>query len=180
MLLHLWNWARANDLPNWAIFLFTAILWPVALFCWQRKRRNKIPGLEIKITPSQIVIGPKPHPAIAIDFINHTGSVVYVTNARIRKTTSRFPIPPDATRDISGGGYSLAFLAVGGLFTDRETTIQTNAEGKTCMAYVPPLEPAFYTYRPGWFSRVVRWRQYFLLEYTALVGTKRYFVATLY
>ena len=74
-----WTWAKENDLPNWAVVFFTGIFWPAALFVWNHRRVNNIPHLEVRFAPGQINIDQKPFPAIAMDFTNHTGSVVYIT-----------------------------------------------------------------------------------------------------
>ena len=179
-IVHAWNWMKANDLPNWVVVLFTAIVWPLVLFCWNRRKVNNVPGMEVRLMLGNIVIDRNPKDAIAIDFINHTGSVVYSSGARIFRCSSLFSILIVASRDIAENSYELKFLDEKGGFTYREVTLQTNQTSRTCMAVTSPLPDSFYTYQAPFFKRLLRIRKYFVLEYTAMVGTARYFVATLY
>jgi hypothetical protein len=175
-----WNWARENDIPNWIAVAFTAILWPIALLLWQRRKVNGVPGLEVHFATGQITIAGKPFAAIDIQFTNHTGSVVYVSGARVRGCTKSFPVPVEASRDIAENSYHLKFMDGGGLFVMREVTLQTSASAKTCMPASSTLSSDFFTYSSSRFTRVLRLRKYFVLEYTAMVGTTRHSVATLY
>jgi hypothetical protein len=179
VMLSAWRWLRENDLPNWVIFAFTVVLWPVALFAWQHRRANSIPGLEVHFSSGKITIGEQPHHAIDIRFTNHTGSVVYVSGVRIRNRSKRFYVPLDAARDIAGDSYHLKFIDTQGQFRLREITLQTNDTAQTCIpSGFVGLE--FLGYVPPWYARVLRRRKYFILEYTAMVGTTRHFVATAY
>ena len=96
---------KSNDLPNWIVILFTAIVWPLVLFCWNRRRVNNIPGMEVRLMPGNIVIDGHPKDAIAIDFINNTGSVVYLSGARILRCSSLFSIPIVTSRDIAENSH---------------------------------------------------------------------------
>jgi hypothetical protein len=180
MFAELWKWAKANDVPNWIVFLFTAIVWPVALFVWQRRTVNNVSGLEVRFRAGEMKINGHPHHAVAIEVINHTGSVVYLTGARIKDCSELFSVPLDASRDIAEGSYHLAFMNADGGFTEREYTLQTNQAAYTGIAVVSALDESFYQYRAPWYKRLVRLRKYFVLEYVGMVGTKRYSVATLY
>ncbi len=175
-----WTWARENDLPNWVAVLFTAILWPVALFAWNHRRVNNIPLLEVRFAPGEIRIDGNPYPAVAIDFTNHTGSVVYITGVRIKRCSSHFRVPIDASRDIAESSYHLKFMDQSGGFVHREQTLQTNQTARTCMPATSQPPESFYTYSAPWWRRAIRARKYFLLEYTAMVGTTRRSVRTLY
>ena len=180
LIVQAWNWAKANDLPNWVVVLFAAIVWPLVLFYWSRRKVNNIPGLEVRLVTGNIKIGGKPHDAVAIDVINHTGSVVYLTGARIKSCSSLFNVPIDASRDIAAGSHHLSFMDEKGDFVHREFTLQTNQAARTCIAISSPLAEPFYRYRAHWFRRLFRMRKYFVLEYTAMIGSARYFVATVY
>ena len=176
----IWDWAKANDIPNWGVVLFTLILWPSFLYYWHRRKRNSIPNLEVRLAPDHTQIDGVWHDALAIHVINHTGAVVYLTGVRLRWCSRLFPIPIDAAWDIGGRSYPLSFVNNQGGLTEREITLQTNETGRTAIALSAPLENSFYTYRARWYRRLIRWRRYFVLEYTAMVGTARRFVATLY
>ena len=85
-----------------------------------------------------------------------------------------------ASRDIAKGSYHLKFIDGSGAYNRREVTLQTSASEKTCMPTTPNLANEFYTHSPSWWSRLFRYQKYFVLEYTAMVGTTRYVVATVY
>lgn len=180
LIVQVWNWAKANDVPNWLVFLFTAIVWPLVLTYWNRRKVNSIPHLEVRLVPGNIHIGGRPHDAVAIDVLNHTGAVAYLSGARIRSCSSLFNVPIDASRDIAANSHHLSFIDENGRYTHREFTLQTNQTARTVIAVSSPLPEPFYRYSPTWFRRLFRWRKYFVLEYTAMVGKTRYFVATLY
>lgn len=175
-----WNWLHANDLPNWVALIFTAILWPLALFFWQRRRVQSVPGLEVHFVPGNISIGTVPHSAVDIRFTNHTGSVAYVSGARIKVCSSAFSVPIDAARDVGDDSYHLKFISASSTFELCEVTLQTSESAQTCMPVAATMPTEFYTHRTSWFARRLRQRKYFILEYTAMVGTTRYAVATYY
>ncbi len=176
----LWTWARANDIPNWVAVAFTGIAWPVTLFLWHRRKVNSVPGLEVHFAAGSIKIGEKPHSAIDVQFTNHTGSVAYISGARIRSCTKAFQVPVEAARDIAQGSYHLKFMRDSPQFILREVTLQTSESAKTCMPASPGLANEFYTHAPSWAARLFRRQKYFVLEYTAMVGTTRHAVATVY
>lgn len=176
----LWEWARANDLPNWTATAFSLIVWPLVLVAWQRRRQNSIPGLEVHLFPGKITIGDAQVPAVDIRFTNNTGSVVYVSGARIRACTSAFPVPTAAARDVSSDSYHLLFNYGNGQFVHREVTLQTAGTAQTCMPTATPPDETFLRYRRSWLARLARKHMYFVLEYTALVGSTRYLVTTRY
>ena len=175
-----WQRAKENDLPNWAAVAFTAVLWPVALLLWHRRKVNGVPGLEVHFAPGQISIAGNPYSAIDIQFTNHTGSVVYVSGARVRRCTKAYPVPSAAARDIAGNSYHLKFMDDQGQFVRREVTLQTNTSAKTCMPAPTSLPPEFFIYSPYRLGRLIGFRRYFVLEYTAMVGTAKHLVATRY
>jgi hypothetical protein len=175
-----WSWLRDNDLPNWVALAFTAILWPLTLFFWQRRRVQSVPGLEVHFVPGTIAIGTTQHSAVDIRFTNHTGSVTYISGARIRNCSSAFRVPIDAARDVAGNSYHLKFISPSGMFDLREVTLQTTKSAQTCMPIDTEMPAEFYTHRTTWLARRFWQRTYFILEYTAMVGTARYAVATYY
>lgn len=175
-----WNWLRANDLPNWLALAFTAILWPLALFFWHRRRVQSVPGLEVHFVPGTITIGTSSHSAVDIRFTNHTGSVAYISGVRIKDCAPSFAVPIDAARDVAANSYHLKFISPSGSFELREVTLQTSNSAQTCMPIAAPLSTDFYTHKTSWLARRFRHHKYFVLEYTAMVGTARYAVATYY
>jgi hypothetical protein len=175
-----WNWARANDIPNWVVVAFTAVLWPAALFFWQQRKVQGVPGLEVHFVDCKIRIGEQQHAAIDIVFTNHTGSVVYISGARVRSCTKNFPVPVEASRDVAQNSYHLKFTDSEGNYVMREVTLQTSQSGKTCMPASQPMQREFFSHTASYVSRVLRRPKYFVLEYTAMVGTARYSISTWY
>lgn len=101
----------------------------------------------------------------------------------MRECPGRFPVPLTA-RDISGGWRPLHFAVEerkGGVaFSDHERVLQVNASAITNIAVSQQMDAAFYSYQPGWFRRHLRRPKYFLLQYNAMVGEKKYSVATVF
>ena len=174
------NWAKTHDLPNWGVVLFTGIVWPLVLFYWHRRKVNNIRHLDVRLQPTDTRLNGESHPAVGIEFINHTGSVVYLTDASIEKASSLFFVPIAASKDMVEGSRPLSFNDGAGNLNRREVTLQTNETARTSLAITSPLPEAFYNYRAPWYRQALRWRKYFILEYTVMVGTARYSVATLY
>jgi hypothetical protein len=173
------SWLRANDIPNWIALAFT-VLWPVALFVWQRRKVTGVPGLEVHFTPGDINIDNKPYKAVAVRFTNHTGAVSYVSGVRVTRCTQAFPVPIEAARDVAGNSYHLKFQRPSGAFDLKEATLQTGESAVSVMPATASMPDEFYTHTPSWFSRRVGRRKYFVLEYTAMVGNTRFGVATYY
>jgi len=179
-LIVAWEWLRANDLPNWVIFGFTAIVWPIVLFYWNRRRVNSITNLEVSLATAQIQINDNPHIAVDLVFLNNTGSVVYLSNVRVNRCTDSFPVSSDVRRDIAQNSHDLSFMDKNGGYVHPQSTLQTSGTAKTSVAVTQQLSGAFYQHKAPWYRRWFGIPKYFVLEYTAMVGTKRYSVATVY
>ena len=181
-LVGVWNWMRANDLPNWLAVAFTAIVWPLVLVWLHYRKKGNVPGLEVTVQPGSITISGKPHAAVTLNFINHTESVAYITAPSIYKCTKAFAVTSDSARDITTSVHHLKFLAAGGGpgLLDREITLQTKESRSTAVAVDAPLPDEFYRYRVPRWRRVLRQPKYFVLEYVAMVGTTRHNVSTAY
>ena len=144
----MWSWLKTHDLPNWIAVAFSSLIWPAAVLLWNRRRVNSAPGLEVALSRGEITIGTNKHPAVALEFINHTGSVVYLSSARVIPNRG-FYVSVDASRDSGSGSYHVAFLDPRGTFTIREITLQTNERTRGAVACAfQPFE--FYTYRAPW------------------------------
>lgn len=178
--VRLWQWLRANDLPNWIAIAFSLIVWPVVLFLWQRRRVSSVEGLEVHFFRGSIQINGKDFPAVDVRFTNHTGAVVYVREVRVRSCTAKFSVPLEAARDVSSNSYHLKFNYGDGAFVHREVTLQTTESAQSCMPVAASLSDAFFAYVQPWYLRLIRRHTYFILEYTALVGSSRYLVSTGY
>jgi hypothetical protein len=121
------------------------------------------------------------HPAVDIFFENQTGSVVYVNGPQLRNCSALFPIPKEAVRDIGENSHLLSFLNnVNDIYQDHQVTLQTNAKAQTVISVTTAMPEAFYHYKTSFLRRIFRQRKYFILEYAAMVGEKRYFVSTIH
>src|SRR5437667_8984514 len=80
-----WLWLRENDAPNWFSITVGLIIWPFFIVWLDKRKRLGIPHLEIILRPSQTIINGIQHSAVSIIFTNRTGSVVYLSRARLRE-----------------------------------------------------------------------------------------------
>src|SRR5262249_52367533 len=133
-----------------------------------------IPHLEVQPQGGEIGMDGQSYQAIYLIFTNRTGSVVYLSRARLRGRTKRFPIPAAAVRDLSGGWHELKFGTSTGDLKDQECILQTNGRVATGIAVGQQMNQAFYSHQPGLLRRYFRRPKYFLLQYTAMVGDKKY------
>ncbi len=178
-MFQFWNWLKVNDAPNWAVLAFSLIAWPAVLYWWSNRKRQSVPHFEVLPQPGQTIIGQQSFGAVDLIFTNRTGQVVYLSRARLRECQRRFPIPTTALRDISGGWRELKFAwRTPPLLNDHECILQTTDRVMTNIAVSRQMDNAFYSYRPGWFRRVFRRPKYFVLQYTAVVGEKKYSIET--
>ena len=133
--------------------------------------------------PTQIQIGPTPHDAVMLTFINQTGSVVY-SRARLTEVQKNFPVPIAASRDMARGQRELVFLNPTSQIHDHyECILQTggiNGRAIASIAVKQQMAEAFYSYRPALLRRFFSCPKYFLLEYVVVVGEKKFSVATIY
>jgi hypothetical protein len=180
-MVHFWGWLQAHDLPNWFTFLFSLIVWPLVLYWWNTRKVQSVPHFEVSPQQGKTTIDGQSLDAIYFTFTNRTGSVVYLSRARLQACKKRFPIPVVAARDISRGWRELKFnKSSPGRFADDECILQTNDRVMTSIAVSQPMSQAFYSYHPGLVRRCLGLPKYFLLEYTVMVGKRKYFVQTVY
>jgi hypothetical protein len=181
-MVDFWNWIKSHDdVPNWVILLFSLFVWPGVLYWWSSRKIQSIPHLEVQPQGGNMGIANHPYNAVYLNFTNRTGSVVYLSHARLRGHPDSFPIPPAAVKGLSAGWYELKFdTSNTGNLNQDECILQTNARVGTGIAVGRPMDQAFYSHRPGFLRRFFRTPKYFLLQYTAMVGDKKYSVQTVY
>jgi hypothetical protein len=185
-------WLRGHDIPNW----LAMPLWPLIVILWHRRSVNSVRGLEVHFFdagPEALEFGGKKHRAITIQFTNHTGCVAYISGARVRSITKKFFVPVEAARDVGRDSYHLKFsaspaeVAMRGVAANsgvavplatREVTLQTNDSRQTAMPGDPP--PELFKHSPSWMRRIFRRPKYYVIEYTAMISTRRYAVATVF
>jgi hypothetical protein len=141
-------WMKDNDLPNCIVLAFTGIMWPLVIYAYSRRKISCVPHLVVSLRECVMNIGGNDYPAIAITFLNNTGSVVYITNARLLKCSSLFQVPVDATRDIASSSHELQFLGCNEkTLTKRQITLQTNETTVTSIA-LRSVNEGLFSYRP--------------------------------
>ncbi len=183
----IWNEAHTHDLPNWFGLTFSLIVWPLVLVWFHRRRVHSVQGLEVHFNPGSTLIGSNPviaanpsYPAVSIHFQNHTGSVVYISGARIRNYSKNFPVTLVAARDIATDSYPLQFNNGNNMFALSEVTLHTGGSAQTVMPAGTAPPPDFFGHKRSRLLRLILPRKYFILEYAAMVGNTRYLVATKY
>jgi hypothetical protein len=73
--------------------MFSLILWPAALYWWNNRKTQSVPGFLVTFTAIQIATGQELYEAVMLSFINRTGSVVYLSRARSTEVQKNFPVP---------------------------------------------------------------------------------------
>ena len=182
-ILNFWNWLKDNDAPNWFVIAFSLVVWPIALRWWFNRKHQNIPHFEVLPAQGHTEISGQRYDAVNLTFTNRTGRVVYLARARLRDNPSHFPVPPAAVRDLSGGWRELKFAIQQNerlLFIDHERVLQSNESALTNIAVSHPMDANFFSYRPGRLRRIFRRPKYFMIEYAAMVGEKKYSVATVF
>ena len=113
-LTDVWQYLKDHDASNWFVIIISIFVWPAILsiffFWWANRKRQSVPHFLVTFTPTQIQIGPTPHDAVMLTFINQTGSVVYLSRARLTEVQKNFPVPIAASRDMARGQRELVFL----------------------------------------------------------------------
>ena len=66
------------------------------------------------------------------------------------------------------------------IFHLRQVTLDTGSDAKVSIAVSAQLPNSFYVYKVPRLRRLLGLRKYFVLEYTAMVGTRKYSVQTVY
>jgi len=175
-------WMQKNDIPNWVVIIFSLVLWPIVLYLWNQRAVNNIPNLQISlskgVTSSQ---GERKENFIWINFLNNTGSIIYLTNIRILKCSKLFQVDPKASRDISESSHELKFPnKKDNILTERQIILQTNEESGGGLQLKETISDEMLTYKSSLWRRVLRRPKYFCLEYVVMIGNKRYKVNTVY
>jgi hypothetical protein len=180
-LSNVWDYLKLHDASNWFVIVFSLLVWPAALYWWSNRRTQSIPNLLVTFTPMNLNIGPQQGDAVLLSFINRTGSIVYLTGAGLTEVRKRFLVPVAASRDMASGRRELVFaIPPDPAFTLHECTLQTGERATAAIAINNPMDEAFYSYRPALLRRCLSLPKYFLLEYVAVVGEKKFSVATVY
>jgi hypothetical protein len=128
---------------------------------------------------------------VSLTFINQTGSIVYLSRAKL-KASRKFPIPIAASRDLASGWHELKFAlppnppptsSVPVVFDEYQCILVADDKRGRAYSAIPVTQApkdVFYSHKPGVFRRLFRWPKYFRLEYVVMVGGNKISVATIY
>jgi hypothetical protein len=181
MFYDFWQWLKDNDAPNWFVIFFSLIVWPIILYWISNRKRQSIHHLEVFPQLIPLGIGPQQGDGVELEFANLTGSIVYLRRVRLLENRKNFPVPSAAARDISSGWRDLSLrYKPETLYQHHECILQTNQRAMCCIAIERQLDQSFHNHRPGWIRRLFGCPKYYRLEYTAMVGEKKYSVSTIY
>jgi hypothetical protein len=120
------------------------------------------------------------YPTVQFNFKNNTGQIVYLANPRIVRCSKSFSIPVDASRGIGENTYELNFMNANNQYTLQQYILQTDKIALTGIAVNQQMPNDFFSYNPNWIHRLLHLIKYFKIEFTAMVGDKKYKVSTLY
>jgi hypothetical protein len=132
------------------------------------------PGLEVFPNAAHQGIGSSLHHAVNFTFTNKTGSALRLSYPQLKENQGKFPIPSEATKNLTNNFRELKFINSSGVYADDERTLQINDRVQTSMAVSHAMSPDFYTYRPGPLRKLLRWPKYFHLRYTVTVDDKKH------
>jgi hypothetical protein len=138
---------------------------------WEQRTVRGVRGLIVSREKKRMC----DHDSVEFKFKNGTGSVVYVTQARLSRCSRRMRALGDL--DIGFGYWPMKFLDERGYYSRQEVILQTADDGKTAVA-VREFPKGLQEYRPSAARRLWPFPKYFCLEYVAMVGDRRYRVAT--
>ncbi len=187
-LANLWQFIKANDLPNWVSLLVSLVIWPpiaaALVVLWSRRTRQNVPHFLVTLTAAQGAIGNQTGPGVVITFINQTGSIAYLSRARLIETPKNFSVPSAASRDVARAWRELALaIPPNNTFDRYETILQTDIQNDRAIAFIAttqPPEEEFYAHRPSLWRRLLRWPKYFRLDYVVVIGDQKFLVSTTY
>ncbi len=172
--MQIFNFLKQNDLPNWIAAAFTIIVWPLAIFLWNRRSVGSIRNLDIIISPAKGTIQTgESTPYLIIELHNKTGQVIHLTNAVINPTKN-LKANDDAEKDLATGSYTLKFSkGSGDAFARLRVTIETGSRVTTGL----PLSTAYSQEEANRQINLMRSHRpfglrskYFVMKYDALVG----------
>lgn len=173
MVYGLWSFLHEHDLPNW----IGAAAWPLLLFLWNRYRTHgSIPDLEIR--PFKQGKNENGRDVLRLQFMNKTGSMVYLTNVSLIPS-SHFSAAAEAAHNLYTNSFELKFKDKTAYFDSIYTILQTGQSQDTILA-VDGLDDELLKYSPGRLRRLFRCPNFFKIKYIAMVGKRHYKVSMIF
>lgn len=177
----IYYWLKENDLPNSIGLMFTAIVWPLALYFWSKRKVSSIPNLTIALGRGNISIGDNPNiVALTLTFINNSNSTIFITNPRIKDNKKNFRVHPVSTKDFNSGYYELKFHDGNNAFNVDNKVLRTNDRALTVIGLSEMPDDTFLNHTSNFFKRIFNKPKYFILQFTALVGNRRYLIKAIH
>jgi hypothetical protein len=175
---NLWQWLKANDLPNW-IALILGLIVPAAAslitFLFQKRRFRYVPGLEVCLEAGEGTIFGERSPLLLFKFVNKSGKTVYLKNPSIRRLTRHLPLHEKTRQDSATGLCELKFRDHHtGYFELRHYVLHTDRESETATYTKEVPKAELIHYRTPFWRRIFSRPRYFVLEYFAVVSTRTY------
>jgi len=169
-----------KDLPNWASFLLSALVIPLFAHWWNHRSVGSIPNFDISFGAGNITMHGAPYQCLTIRFSNHTGSRVYLSNARLARPTARFRVAPGADRDVYSDSYILRFPNPLMQYVFLEVALDLDQTIETVMALTEATTEEMTAYRPPCWRKYLKAPRYFFLRFDATRGKSRYSVCLPY
>jgi len=171
---------KSKDLPNWLSLLLSFLIVPLIRHWWRHRTVRSIRNFHISFRSGNIQMNGSTYQSLSIRFSNHTGSRVYLSNVRLTRPTSRFHVAPGADRDVYSDSYILRFPDDQMRFVFLEVVIDPDQKIETTLALTGVPTEEITNYRLVCWRKLLRIRKYFLLNFEASIGSKRYRVSLPY
>lgn len=172
-----------DDLPNWLAFLLGLIIPYIITYLVSLKKVRNIPSLIVSRGHGQFVITKNgiPRTLSTLEFLikNTSTSTISISNMRIRNNKKRLHIDLQSTNEAATGDYELLFFNNSNKMYDiHNITLNPTTDTNTAIGLQKKADDKVLEFKAGFFRKLFRCPKYFTLQYTAMVGHKRYFVRT--
>ncbi len=158
-----------------------AIVSSVITYFVTKRKRWFLRNFNISISKSTMTIDNASVPALELKLINNTHFKIFITHMRIKNNKDNFNIYKPSTNDLGTGYYELLFLDKTATKYDYpDILLNTNEKTQTAIGLENDLSDEILQYRPKFLSRLFGSPNFFVLQYTALVGDKIYRVKTVF
>ena len=179
--IQFWLWLKEHDAPNWINILFSLIIWPLVLYLWNKRTVRNVPNLEVTFSKGAMAVNGNFTDTLKLKILNNTGSIVYISNARIANCSKKFRTNLASHNIADPSSYELIFgQDESDSYHERRIILQTDGAAFTALGINDSSSDELFTFKPSWCRRLFKIRKYFTLEYVAMVGDKRHKIKTIY